>query len=70
MAVVCTKFIQVHSLFIDAIPYVSLQIPNQQICNFKFAVGTPCFFTNHGNLRYPPKATPPRNKALLRETNG
>ncbi len=24
----------------------------------------------HGNLRYPPKATPPRNKALLRETTG
>ena len=29
----------------------------------------------HGNLRYPPKATPlqeirPYNKALLRETNG
>jgi len=24
-------------------------------------------FTDHGNSRYPPKATPPRNKALLRD---
>ena len=44
-----------------------------------FPIKISCAWFSHGNLRYPPKATPPRNKALvtlvgskalLRETNG